>query len=191
GFHDPNMQGDWVVIQNSDSADKKWQVKNGDLVYGYPLVQENQEFKNAVQNIFDYVQSAIPANKMGNIDLKENLGDLQVISQVTGSDTVCINRIYGEKYTTARKVGDFATQVGVGILTGVLTGGLVVVTPASTTTEIIDSHYTCVDAATGDVIWQHGVRKVGDPIDPGKSFVEGILKPFPPVNTPMDKKYKM
>jgi len=191
GFHDPDMTGDWVVIENLDSADKKWQVKNGDLVYAYPLVQGNQEFKNAVQNVFDQVQIAVHANQIAALDLKEKTSDLHVISQVTGGDTICLNRIYGEKYSTGRKVGDAAARIGVGILTGVLTGGLLVVTPGSNTVEIVESSFTCVDATTGEVMWQHGVKTPGDPTDPSKSFIEGILEPFPSINTPMDKKYKM
>ena len=191
GLHDPKMEGDWIVVENFESIDKKRQVKNGDIVYAYPIIRENQKFKNAVQHVFDQLQIAFRDDQANTLDLTEKTSDLNVIYQVTGGDTICFNRIYGEKFTTARKAGDMATNIGVGLLTGILTGGLVVVTPVKQAQDIVESHFTCVDATTGEVVWQHGLRSIGDPADPNKRYIEGILKPFPAINTPMDNKYKM
>jgi len=64
--------------------------------------------------------------------------------------------------------------------------GSYVATPSDT----VESHFTCVDTASGEVLWQHGVYATGDPTDPSDKFVSQVLESFPDMGSTMDKKYQ-
>ena len=55
--------------------------------------------------------------------------------------------------------------------------------------DSVESYFTCVDARTGEVLWQHGLYRAGSPVKPEDDFLTDVLKPFPTVTLPVDPQY--
>jgi hypothetical protein len=184
GYCDPARKDNWV-FEDYENNDTKWQVQNCEPVYEYPIDPENQEAKNAIRNVFEQIQIAINKRKINAFSPSPN--DVQVIGSYTGADTICFNRVYGQKYTTARKVGAMASDIAIGVAFA-LVGGTYA--GSHSPEDTLESYFICVDTTNANVLWQHGLFEQRDPIDPGDSYIKEILEPFPMVGQPMDSKYK-
>ena len=69
-------------------------------------------------------------------------------------------------YSTRRKVGALAADFGLAVLAAALG-----VTPPGGVIGLrdnVDNFFVFIDAATGDVLWQHGLQVDGDPTEPSK-----------------------
>ena len=74
--------------------------------------------------------------------------------------------------------------------TGALSGLLGFYVPSnSAPSDLVESYFTCVDARTGEVLWQHGIYRAGSPVNPEDDFLADVLKPFPDVTLPVDPQY--
>jgi hypothetical protein len=107
---------------------------------------------------------AIKENRVGSFEPDKE--DIEVIHQATGADTICLQRLYGKKYSTRRKIGKEFLQL--------LTYRKV------TVEDSVELLMIFIDAKTGEVLWQTGESsKEENPINPSEEFVEDVLRFFP------------
>jgi hypothetical protein len=152
---------------------KKWHVVDKKPAFEYPVVQNNPEFSAAVRNIFEQIELAICLRQLTTFTPTKN--DLEVIRQATGADTVCLCRVYGQKYSTRRKLGTALLAAAAGT--------------TSTVNDTVESFLVFVDLSSGEVLWQHGLYFIGsDPVNPGEMVVNEPLRYFPKINETMEPK---
>jgi len=142
----------------------------------FPKFQENEDFSRATHNLIRQVEAAIVQKRL--YSFVPDHDDIEVIRQFTEADTICLNRIYGVKYSTGRKVGAFAMGVVAAMFGAYGQGHL---------SDMVDSFYIFIDARTGDVLWERGIYVAGDPVEPNQEFVAGVLKFFPAKNEPFNQ----
>jgi hypothetical protein len=177
GYYNPSYKRNWVAENYAEKGDecKKWQVVDRRPAFEYPAVQNNQEFCTAAQNIFEQIELAISRRQLNSFTPSKN--DLEVIRQATGADTVCLYRVYGQKFTTRRKVTTALIAAAAGT--------------TSTVKDTIVSFLLFVNASSGEVLWQHGLFFLGkDPANPEEMVVIEPLRYFPKINETMDPKCK-
>lgn len=177
GYYHPFYKENWVYENYVEKKEecKKWQVVDHRPAFEYPSVQNNQEFCAAVRNIFEQIELAIHERQLKTLTLSTN--DLQVIRQVTGADTVCLCRVYGQKFTTGRKVATAFIAAALGT--------------TSTVNDTVESFLLFVNASSGETLWQHGKYFIGrDPANPGEMVVNEPLRHFPKINETMEPKCK-
>jgi len=177
GYYNPSYKGNWVAENYAEKGDecKKWQVSDHRPAFEYPVVQNNNEFYAAVQNIFEQIEVAIYRRQLNTFTLSKN--DLEVIRQATGADTVCLYRVYGQKFTTGRKFAMALIAAAAGT--------------TSTVKDTVVSFLLFVNASSGEVLWQHGLFFLGkDPANPEETVVIEPLRYFPRINETMEAKCK-
>jgi hypothetical protein len=169
GYYNPSYKDNWVYENYGEKGEesKKWQLVGKRPAFEYPIVQNNQEFRAAVQNIFEQIELALHQGDLKAFTLSKN--DLEVIRQATGADTVCLFRVSGWKFTTSRKVATALLAAAAGT--------------TSTVKDRVESFLLFVKASSGEVLWQHGAYFIGeDPANPGEMVVNESLRYFPKIN---------
>ncbi|UCG21039.1 MAG: hypothetical protein JSU80_00080 [Deltaproteobacteria bacterium] len=162
GFYSQNM---WLVEDLDDWKEEKFtKIKDIRPIFVYPQFQHDQEFDKSVLNVIGQLNLAIKENRVGSFE--PDKGDIEVIHQATGADTICLQRLYGKKYSTRRKIGKEFLQL--------LTYRKV------TVEDSVELLMIFIDARTGEVLWQAGESsKEENPINPSEEFVEDVLRFFP------------
>ncbi len=160
---------------NENTSEMK-KISDSAPVYTYAAIASNRELNAAVSSLLGDLEDAISTKKISSFQPKPL--DIKVIQDITQVDTICINRIFGQKYTAARKAGDFALNTAAAMF-GVYA--------PSHTTEMTESFFTCIDAGKSSVLWQHSVYMAGDPVSPSDSFQNNVLKYFPEKGKPLDR----
>jgi hypothetical protein len=85
GYYNPSYKENWVMETNGDRGErsKKWQVLDKSPAFEYPAVQNNQDFRRAVRNIFEQIELAIYRRELNTFAPSRK--DLEVIRQITGT----------------------------------------------------------------------------------------------------------
>lgn len=172
GYYNPLYKENWVYENYGEKREesKKWQITDKRPAYEYPAVQNNPEFAKTVQSLFEQIELAIYQRRLNTFVPSQN--DLEVVRQVTGADTICFNRIYGQKFSTGRKV------------TAALVAGV-------TLQDTLESFFIFADARTGEVLWQNGTYLAGvDPVTFGTKYIPVIFNYFPERNRSIEAKCK-
>ena len=167
GYYNPSYKENWVMEENGDGAErfKKWQVLDKSPAFEYPAVQ-NQDFRRAVRNVFEQIELAIYRRELYTFAPSKN--DLEVIRQITGADTICFIRVFGRKYSRARKMVHAMGRMY--------------------SAEIFDYKLLFVDATSGEVLWQHGSYF---PVRIAVELEEEVVfRWFPEINQPMGPRCK-
>lgn len=165
------------VCDNCENGNKKWQIKNGETVFEYADVKENEGFGRAVKKALEHAKVS-PADVS---PLKYDF-DLAAVRDFTKADTLCFNRIYGVKFTTARKVGALAAEAGIAVL-GAMFG---VYTPLQgPPQDMVGSSLTCINSSTGEVIWGARHSFYDDPLNIKGIVMESLLDKFPSQGEPI------
>ncbi|MEJ2622281.1 MAG: hypothetical protein P8163_19145, partial [Candidatus Thiodiazotropha sp.] len=99
----------------------KWRMDSMRPVYEYPRIKKSKAIEKATRNEFERLNDYISMNRLS--DYLPDYENVQTIAQQTQADTVCFARLWGERYSTARKVGDVALKVAVALLGGGMSGG--------------------------------------------------------------------
>lgn len=181
GFYSPHHSESWVVDHEND---KKWQISDYEPVYIYPIAQNNQGFYEAVRNVFE--RAAQYERFKLNVEqypvIIPSIGYVpkdivQEIQKVTGGDTICFLRIYGQKVPGWEKTLDAVKDV---LLAATVIGILGI--GREKTKETVVAHFTCADAKDGEILLQYGVLEKENPINPGKNYYKKVLKYFPGIN---------
>jgi len=170
----------WWLIPEEEGEYKEGPlelIEDSKPVFVYPRFQDNQEFSKAVHTLIEELELALKQKQLNTFDPPKKA--IEVIRQTTAADTICLNRIYGKKFSGARKTGAVALGV-LGAMFGVYGAG-------STVRDMIDCYFIFIDTKTGEVLWQYGIYASENPINPSKTFVKNVLKHFPKINTPFDK----
>lgn len=171
GYYNPFYKENWVIEKNGEKGErfKKWQVLDNSPAFEYPVVQNNQEFRRAVRNIFEQIELAIYRRELKTFAPSRN--DLEIIQQVTRADTICFNRVFGHKYSRARKMvfHNFFGKIY---------------------RDIEESSLLFVNASSGEVLWLRRFHSWEDPAAPGEESVSKPLGYFPKINQPMESKCK-
>lgn len=179
-YHKPDQKAYRITANYAvDGISKAWKKKDRQPVYEYPGIRENPALAKALHAIFEEINEASAQERIYSyIPSKE---DFAVISAITGADTICINTIYGIKYLSADK----RKAAGLAVL-GVILGS----SKKMTLTDKFESFFICVNAKTGDVLWEHGLYKPGNPDNPKRELLEEVLEPFPRKGQPLESKYR-
>jgi hypothetical protein len=171
GFYSQNM---WLVEELDDWKEEKvTKIRDIRPIFVYPQFQHDQEFDKSVLNVIGQLNLAIKENRVGSF--LPDREDIEVIHQATGADTICLQRLYGRKYSTARKI-------------------VTAIQDLFTYFPYADEDYVellliFIDAKTGEVLWQSGESsKDENPINPSEEFVEDVLKLFPARNETLGQK---
>jgi len=171
GFYSQNM---WLVEELDDWKEEKvTKIRDIRPIFVYPQFQHDQEFDKSVLNVIGQLNLAIKENRVGSF--LPDREDIEVIHQATGADTICLQRLYGRKYSTARKI-------------------VTAIQDLFTYFPVADEDYVellliFIDAKTGEVLWQSGESsKDENPINPSEEFVEDVLKLFPARNETLGQK---
>ena len=157
-----------------DWKEKKFKkIKDIRPIFVYPQFQHDQDFDKSVLNVIGQLNLAIKENRVGSF--LPDREDIEVIHQATGADTICLQRLYGKKYSTARKI-------------------VTAIQDLFTYFPVADEDYVellliFIDAKTGEVLWQSGESsKDENPINPSEEFVEDVLRLFPARNETLGQK---
>ena len=170
----------WWLMPERYGEDESCQlqlIEDSKPVFTYPKFQDSQEFSKAVHNINEQLELALVEKRLDSFVPSKK--DIEVIQQATEADTICLNRIYGVKFSTRRKAGAFALGVVAGMFGAYGHGHI---------SDMVESYFVFIDATRGDVLWQHGIYTQGEPIEPSEKFLENVLKFFPARNEPFDQK---
>lgn len=181
---EPSDQDEEEVREDdSRSQETRWAIVDREPAFLYPIAHDNPEYEKAVREVFEAWNSSIALKEPFTPDMSDE--GLDIIRETVGGDTICFNRVYGLKYTKARKAGAIAANLVMGVFSGLL--GFYGALPVPNDT--VESYFTCVDARTGEVLWQHGIHRAGNPVKPEDEFLTDVLKPFPNANLPVDPQY--
>jgi len=172
GYYSPFYKENWVIKNygEKDGEIEKLQVADNGPAFEYPVVQDNQEFRKAVRNIFEQIELALYRRDLNIVSLSKN--DLEVIRQVTGGDTIFFFRVWGRRFSTQRKVATAFRYP-----------------PHHSDRDWGSYLLFFVNASSGEVLWE-GVCVGKDPSVPEKTGVMEILRYFPRINQTMDTKWK-
>ena len=183
GYYTPQQTERWVFEDYSRQGEdsKKWQLGPHAVAYEYTPVADNEAFNQAVRTILEQFESAQrqPLNVFN-----PTAADVGAIQKVTGGDTLCIQRVFGTKYTKARIVGAYARDLGFAVL-GTLVGS--VVTPNSVPKEEVGLQLACVDMTTAQVLWENRRYIEGDPLVLQPDLSNRLLAFFPDKGQPLHK----
>jgi hypothetical protein len=151
GFYSENM---WLVEDLDDWKEEKFtKIKDLRPIFVYPQFQHDQEFDKSVLNVIGQLNLAIKENRVGGFE--PNKKDIEVIHQATGADTICLQRLYGIKYSTRRKIGKEFLQL--------------FTYRKITVEDSVELLMIFVDARTGEVLWQSSKStKDENPINPSE-----------------------
>jgi hypothetical protein len=132
----------------------KWRVESMNPVYVYPGMKKHRLIGTAARKEFERLNDYI---SMGRLPVYlPDYDNVTTIAKQTHADTVCFARLWGERYSTARKVGDFALKVAVALLGGgVSSGGL---------KEYKEVSLVCANAKAKQLVWMNTHVSGGDPI---------------------------
>lgn len=166
-----NSNGWWLVDDSGEKADKHL-LDDSNPVFLYSGMKEGTETTEAARHLVEEFERA---DFLSFIPTQEYV---EVIRKHTGADTIGLVRVYGEKYSTGRKVGDFAW--------GVLAASVGATRP-SYTQDKVALHYVFIDANTNDVAWAYGSTQLGNPLNPDPTFIDNILHYFPEKGHPLNK----
>lgn len=171
GFYSQNM---WLVEDLDDwKEEKATKIKDLRPIFVYPQFQRDQDFDKSVLNVIGQLNLAIKENRVGGFEPDKE--DIEVIHQATGADTICLQRLYGRKYSTARKV------------TAAIQNLFSYIDVSQK--DYLELLLIFIDARTGEVLWQAGESsKDENPINPSEEFVEDVLKLFPARNETLAEK---
>ena len=171
------INGDNWVTEDNGNSEKKWQIKSGDPVYEYSEIKEDERFHYIVRKAFE---RAVVADERWLLDRFKPVKyeyDLSVLHEHTGADTVCFVRLFGNKYTAKRKLGDAGLMV-LGALVGAYGGSI--------SQDITGSHITCINALSGTVLWNKWISVIADPVETETEIIESLLKSFPKKSEPLN-----
>lgn len=176
-YSDYSYSENWVYENYETQADqtKKWKTGKKKVAYVYPEIESNAELSAAVQNVFISIDEARSGTILSGFDFES--ADLKAIQKAVGGDTLCFVDIYATKYTTNRKVGSIAADVGIALLTGVTTNNKL--------KEHVVTGLICALPETGKVIWAHARRSGGDATIANAGYVRAVLRYFPKVASPL------
>jgi hypothetical protein len=174
GYYDPALRENWVC-EDVGHSDKRWQPKAGEPGYEYPIVERDPAFRQALRNIFEKINVAVRARTLSSY--RPSPSDIAVLQKTTGADTIILERVYGREFTAGRHIGGFLLDVAIGPSSGFEPH------------ESVESFLICVEASTGEVLWQHGLFTNKPPGKPEASFMKQVLEPFPKINEPVNPKY--
>ena len=158
---------------------REWQEKNRDPIYLYELSVADPEFRMAVDTVFADMEAAIGRGTLYTYSPPANC--IATIRRYVKADTILFNRVWGQEYTTSRKVGAFFSELGIAMLGG---------SAQNTPHESIESHCLFVGGPKNEVLWQRGVTLSGDPAEPPPKAMELMLQLFPRKGELMDPRYK-
>ena len=175
-YYNPSYKENWVVER--EGGGREWQLKDKEPAYLYPALQKDSQLSQALRNIHEKMELDLSKRQWARFVPEKD--DLQVVMKATGADTICLSRIHGGKFSTARKAGALATTVALAMV-GV-SGPLV-----SDWTEL---SLSCASLVTGEVLWQYARTVSVDPVVPGDALVPPALEYFPDKDKPLDAKYK-
>lgn len=178
GYYDPALRENWVC-EDVEHSDKRWQPKAGEPGYEYPIVEKDPAFRQAVRNIFERINVAVQARTLSSY--KPAPSDIAVLQKTTGADTILLERVYGREFTAGRHIGGF--------MLGVAAAAFGAYGANTEPHESVESFLICVEASTGEVLWQHGLFANRPPRKPEASFMKEVLEPFPNINEPVNPKY--
>lgn len=178
GYYNPALSENWVY-EDYEHSKKRWQSKVRQPGYEYPIVEKDPAFRQALRNIFEGINAAVHAQTLSSY--KPSPSDIAVLHKITGADTIMLERVYGEAFTAGRQLGGFMLDIAAGAV-GVYGSNF-------QPRELVESFLVCVEATTGDVLWQHGRFVNGTPSQPGGTFMKQVLEPFPKINEPVNPKY--
>jgi hypothetical protein len=176
GYYNPFYKENWVYENYGEKGEeaRKWQVTERKPAYEYPVVENNQEFCRAIRNVFEQMELAIYGHTVYSFILSKD--DLDIIRQVTGADTICFSRVYGQKFSRGRKIAVAAIAAALG--------------SSATAEDSQETAYFFVDARTGDILWQYWTYLMGkDPMFSVETM-DIALKYFPEINKTMNPKCK-
>lgn len=145
------------------------QVEEGELIYQCPVADDNPELRGAVHNLVtDYII---------------HRSDLAIIGKYTQADTVCVQRISGEKYSSRRKAGACIANVAEMGAAICLFPFMIIIPPMHTVPKDgISSQFTFIDVESGQILFSYRAWTKGDPIDPPEDIMIKQLKRFPEKN---------
>jgi hypothetical protein len=109
-----------------------------------PLRDEHADIQAAVRRLFTAIEDAAAEERLSAPALPT--ADVQLLGKVLDADTLCMNRIYGEKrskgYQRRSRAGAAATKGAD--------------KPRVAKSGLIEPSFICVAASSGDVLWQYG-----------------------------------
>jgi hypothetical protein len=165
-----------------DTESNLSQITDSKPLFLYTQFRDDTEFNKSVMHVIGQLELALHGVGLhGFMPFKE---DIEVIQQFTGADTICLHRVYGNKYSNRRKVGLAALQI-LAAVPAFLFPGAPVVADVPIPSDTVEEIYVFVDARTGEVLWQGEVSTEGNPLNP-KKYVESVLNYLPTVNEPFD-----
>ncbi|MFT3736602.1 MAG: hypothetical protein QM776_16560 [Rhodocyclaceae bacterium] len=187
GFQNPRYNEHWVFPAKGelkvDPADKKdqasssaasaavdtgsfgdpYQAKDGKPVFVYPKFGLDSPLGTATRKVFESFDNS--ANQSNFVIPSDTL---ELLRNETGSDTLCLARVSGERFTAARKAGATAMNM-LTIFVGV------VVIPPSDASRV---QLSCFEASSGSFLWS-GWAVTGDPEKPNAGHLKLVLGNFP------------
>lgn len=128
-----------------------------------PLLNEHAEIQGAVREVFAALEDASAGSGPSRPRLPQD--DVLLLGKVLGADTLCVNRVYGEK----RSKGAARRSRGA-------TG------QRSAQRSLIEPSLICVAAASGDVLWEYGAT-----LDAVYAGSAGIAYPDRPLRTMLER----
>ncbi len=174
GYYDPALRDNWVY-EDYEHSEKRWQAGK-EPGYEYPIVEKDPALRQAARRIFEGINKSLRAQSLSSY--KPAPSDIAVLQKVTGADAIILERVHGQEFTPGRHVGAVMLE-------------LFVLNPGTHAEphESVESFLICVEAGTGEVLWQHGLLGFQQPCQPAPSFMRQVLTPFPNIHEPVDPKY--
>lgn len=176
GFPWPNRKENIVYVDyDQQGTDDKWTQTDDLPAHIYPVLESNPEAKQSAITILRELEDSI--SKRQTWGFKPDVESVKTLVAGTNSDTVCVLRAWGHRFSQARAVGAF--------FLGVLTGSV------ANTSDVGETVFACISGEDGTVLWQKAYRLSDDPMDIKQPEVEAGLKLFPAANMSLPTSCKL
>jgi len=141
-------------------------------VFEYPILKQNPDLEKAVREFVEQLNIARKAKRLSSFAPDREA--IKVIAKElgAGADTLCHMYVVGDKYSSARKLGQMLIPY------------------SSVLIEDLAVELTCLQVNSAQVLWINSLLSYLDPLEPTAEFVSELIQHLPPRGAPLSRQIK-
>lgn len=167
-----------------DDPDTFVRCDNKEPLFEYPAATRNLAVRDALRRIFESLEESVSLGWGSTFTLDPD--DVVILRDAAGADTICLARITGRVFTTARKIGTVVEGIAVGVALGGAAGAVV----AGGASDSSGISLLLVDANSGDVLFLGEAQGSAHPSDEKSDIAQRALALLPSRGKALDAKYR-
>lgn len=166
GFRNERLKNNLIYPDYGKDGDlNHYNAPDASPVFIFPQLKENSALMGPSRNLFESVEWHIEARNLNSMLFSSE--EVRVIAQAMGSDSVCLVRVYGTKFSDARKIGTLLLN------------------RQASSTETLSLLVSCASAWDGSIVWQRTVTMNKDPLAIEPADIDSLLRFLPDATQPL------